>query len=656
MRGSGASGSRMRLVPETARPFSQIRPLRRAMIPHRQWMAVCFAGLCWGGFAVAQEGGGGAASGAGGGNAGAGAQSSGADAGGTGGTAPAGAKSGAKSTDSTADTTPGTTPADGTTPGGTPAPKTGGSVDPFIPTTPKTDKPAGTDATGASSSFGTNGGSGDATAKKPRDTDATQAGPTGPSSSFGTGDATATQKAAPPSFTLPGFFGGPSTTYTGGQGRLARPRFRYKVTISQGYDDNVLQTPDHPQRAADQQVLVSPGTPDTVTFVPVTTTTYEQAFAGPIVYLRPVTTTTFERRVTKGTAPVIQTIKAPEPQQRAGSFVSRLGLQFDAQQATRRSVFTLDLNGSVDHYWYRPGSTGSDDYSGAVALAYLYNLTPRLQASLTANIAYLSQPDFTRINTPDRIGGGDLVNALARLNLMYRVTPRLSTTFSVGENGIYYVKKNSSTTGASNNGDSYETTFSAEARYLWKPRYTLLTEFRHVLISYPKTPSVDARTELLLVGGELRLNSRLSATVRLGESIRIFDQTGDTSSAPYGEATLSYRISPTSSAQWNSRFGYEEPSSAASKVLSYRTTLNYSKNFTPRLSLSAGITGVSRNTSVTGGSSQSEQTIDANIAIEYHLSRQLTLNTTFSFTKIITTSGELDYDRSRIFIGGEYEF
>ena len=533
-------------------------------------------------------------------------------------------------------------------------------MDPFIPTTSKPEKPGGTNGPGASSAFGAQPEKRDengATFTKPGATAAPADGPTGSSSAFGPNDSTASTQAAPPSFTLPGFFGGGApTTYTGGQGRLARPRFRYKVTVSQGYDDNVLQTPDDPQKIPDQQVLVEPGTPDTVRFVPVTTTTYEQAFAGPIIYYRPVTTTTFRREVIQGRDPVIRTIRAPAPQERTGSAVSRLGLRLDTQQVSRRSLFTADLNVSADYYWDRPGADGNIDYSGALTLAYLYNITPRLQASLTTNIAYISQPDFTRINTPNRLDAGDLVNALARVNVMYRLTPRFSTTLSVGQNAVLFVDSNQATAGGSGNGDSFETTISAEARYLWKPRYTLLAEFRHVLIDYPDSASLNSSTELFLIGAEVKLSSRLSATVRLGESLRVFDASGDSSSAPYAESIVGYSIGPTSSFQWTSRFGYEEPLSVDQQVLSYRTTLSYFKSFTPRLSLAASITGLSRNTSVRGSDDEAEQTVDASVGLEYHYSRQLTLTANFSFTKIITTSENRDYDRSRIFVGAEYEF
>ena len=646
------------------------------MISHRQWMAICLAGLCWSGLASAQEGAG-AAPGSGSAGAGSGTGSATSGTKGSDSTTSGTTPSGTKDSDATTSGTkpsgtkppgtkpkvPGATdpvmPEDTTAPAPDEPPKPGRSVDPFIPTTPE--KPPERPGPGESSSFGTPRNPrlepGETT---PKPADATgEPGAAGESSAFGEGTGTAKPQPAPPSYTLPGFFGGGAITFTGGQGRLARPRFRFRVTASQGYDDNVLQSPDDPVRFPDQQVLVDPGTPDTVNFVPVTTTTFEQAFAaGGLVYTRPVTTTTLQPVVIPGRDPVIETIRAPEPQKRFGSLVSRMGFQFDFQKFTRRSLFTIDLNAQVDHYWKRPGTDGKDDYSGTFAVNYLYNITPRLNASLVANVAYISQPDISRINTPDRQGAGSLINGLGRLTVGYRLTPRLSTSLSVGQNAIIYTEKRAdSVTGQVTNGDNFQTTFSAEARYLWKPRYTLLAEFRHVLINYPDTPSVNSTTELLLLGTEVKLSSRLTGSLRLGQSVRVFDESDSASSAPYGEATLSYRLGPTSSVQWSSRFGFEEPPNAISEVLAYRTTLTYFKAFTPKLSLSAGVNGVFNNTTFDGGGGdQTQQTLDANIGLQYRLNRQVTLTANFSFTQSVSSSGDRDYDRSRIFVGAEYEF
>ena len=196
------------------------------------------------------------------------------------------------------------------------------------------------------------------------------------------------------------------------------------------------------------------------------------------------------------------------------------------QLFTRRSLFTADLNARLDHYWNRPSPADKDDYSGNLALAYLYRFTPRLQFTATGNVAYITQPDLTRINTPVRLGQGDLVNALARLNVSYRLTPRVSATVSAAENAILFTE---TTFGGT---DSYETTFGTELQYLWRPRYTLLAEVRHTFIQFPDFQTRDARTETLLLGGELTLTSRLSASIRLGGSLRTFDNGGNTTASP----------------------------------------------------------------------------------------------------------------------------
>jgi hypothetical protein len=52
----------------------------------------------------------------------------------------------------------------------------------------------------------------------------------------------------------------------------------------------------------------------------------------------------------------------------------------DIQFFNRRSLFTFDLSANADHYWSRPGPDPTD-YSGSIALTYLYRFTPRLQAT-----------------------------------------------------------------------------------------------------------------------------------------------------------------------------------------------------------------------------------------------------------------------------------
>jgi predicted porin len=167
----------------------------------------------------------------------------------------------------------------------------------------------------------------------------------------------------------------------------------------------------------------------------------------------------------------------------------------------------------------------------------------------------------------------------------------------------------------------------------------------------------DASTNTLLIGGELTLSSRLTASLRLGESIRIFDASGKQSSSPYGETTLNYRLGPTSALLWSSRYGFEEPPDKDSEVVTYRSSLTYTKNFTPRFSTSATIYGVYRKTTNNAVNFDiAEETFEASLSLQYRMTRDLTLTGTYSFTKSSSSGGGVDYDRQRIFIGGEYEF
>src|SRR5205085_2721451 len=76
------------------------------------------------------------------------------------------------------------------------------------------------------------------------------AGATAPSGNAALGagvtSSTASAAAAPVSAELPGGYGFSSQTLTAGQGRFALPPLRFSVTISNGYDDNILSTPSNP--------------------------------------------------------------------------------------------------------------------------------------------------------------------------------------------------------------------------------------------------------------------------------------------------------------------------------------------------------------------------------------------------------------------------
>ena len=526
------------------------------------------------------------------------------------------------------------------------------------------------------------------------------ANPEGAASSFGAGqtDAPAQLRQAPTSFSVPGFYGRGQQQYVVGEGRLARPRFRTTLNVSEGYDDNVFQTPTNAQSVPEQEVkvLIRPATRSSIQYVTIPS-------GDPLV---PDQAAAVE---VSGQKAKFQTTRIPgiAAPQREGSWVTRTELGFDMQLANRRSLFTFDLSGGNSYYWNRTGT--KSDYTASLAMVYLYKLTGRMQFTMSLSTSYQSQPDFSVPNQPTTNSAGSYIPFNAKADLSYRLTPRFSAVTSVSYNGLYYVEKSEQ---ASNYG---ETTFGTELRYLFSPRLTLLGELRYSSQIHSDDSARDTNTTYALVGGELTLTRRFNATLRLGEALQTFSETGDKQSAPYGEATLSYRLSRGTTIQWNGRYGYEVAGSADSRVIVARSGLQLTHIFSPRLQASLSMNYNHSSTETTqevevapvatttapapapapatappAATTTAEpattdpattpatppatpkepkkprtetvitetvqDTIDASLAFQYILSRRWTLSLNYSYTMAIGPAETNDYYRQRVYVGAEYQF
>jgi hypothetical protein len=386
-----------------------------------------------------------------------------------------------------------------------------------------------------------------------------------------------------------------------------------------------------------------------------------------------------------------QTVRVPgvAAPERIGSWVTRTELGFDMQMANRRSLFTFDFTGGASYYWNRPGK--KSEYTASLALLYLYKISGRAQFTAALNTAYQSQPDYSQPNLPTSNNKGNYIPLNLKMDISYRLTPRISSVTSVSYNSLYYTEK-------SEQSDNYtETTFGTELRYLFSPRLTLLGELRYSSQTHSDNSALDTTTTYALAGAELALSRRFTSTLRIGEALQTFSEGGDSQSAPYAEATLSYRLSRGTTLQWNGRYGYEVAGSPDSFVLVGRTGLSLSHIFSPRLqgslSLNANhsvttttaevtVTETDTTTTVTnnttGGSATAtdstpttkpkkartkevttesvQDTLEANLAFQYILSRRWTMSLSYNYTMAIGPEDINDYYRQRVFLGAEYQF
>ena len=472
---------------------------------------------------------------------------------------------------------------------------------------------------------------------------------TGAASAFGDGQTPAKKPAdAEATFTIPGGYGKPAQQFTAGEGRLARPKFRYTGSVQFGYDDNVFQAP------------TTSGSPDTVVTVlasPAIPARMELGI-GPNGETQTVTV--------PGTgAKTRKVVIAGQPgQPRIGSFLARANVGFDVQFASRKTLFTFDIRTGADVYWDRPGK--DVDYTGSAALMYLRRLTPRLQFTANVGASYQTQPDLTLVNTSTR-QAGSFLNANSKIDLSYRFTPRISVVTSASYNTVRYEVP------AQQFGDYGETVFGTELRYLFSPRLTLLGEVRYSSISYATTSARDSHTLFLLLGGEVTLSRRFSSTVRLGANLRSFNEGGGSATSPYGELTLNYQLAKATIVRFNGRYGFEEPPDARSKLVSLRSGLSLVQSFSPRLRGTLGVNYVRQTTTTTPVAPTTPQaasavtatfpevtasinTVDSTIGFEYNVNRNWTLNANYSYSREFGTNSLRDYYRNRIFVGAAYDF
>jgi len=479
-------------------------------------------------------------------------------------------------------------------------------------------------------------------------------------SAFGNtqGQAGAQLRAAPPSFSIPGFYGRGPINFTAGEGRLARPHFRFSASVSEGYDDNPLQTPTHGFATREQQVPVQ-----VAAAVPATTGLQVVPSGDPNIpdSLQTVIIPGVGAKFKNVTVPAI---KAPV---RIGSLVERVNADMDVQFANRHSLFTLDLTGGASYYQDRQGS--NTDYNLNLALLYLRKLSGRAQFTINVTESYQTEPDYSQPNLPTSSNLGPYISSNIKLDLSYRWTPRISSVTSLTYSSLNYIDSGPSV-------QNYATTtLGTEIRYLFSPRNTLVGEVRYSADAHSNDSTLDTKNYYILVGDDITLSRRFLATFRFGEEIESFKQ-GGSQAAPFLETTLDYRIGQATVLRWNVRYGYEEAGVADQHNLTARTGLTLTQVFSPRVqgtfslnlvrgSLSSN-DGSSSTTSTTSTSTvvnpfalpadQITDTINGTAAIYYTLNRHWSFNLTYSYTQSIGPVSFDDFYRNQVFLGATYQF
>lgn len=418
-----------------------------------------------------------------------------------------------------------------------------------------------------------------------------------------------------------------------------------------GFDDNYQQTPDNTGQDPSVVVQIIPEVPELST----TQTTKEYVglrFQGGAFV--PVYRTNTSKVILRPFQPE-QRIETPIPgvpeSPRLSSIITTADVFFNTQWVKPREAFTLDLRLGAEYYWDR--EVDPLQYNGTFSMLYVRKLNSRAQFTSNANISHQTQPDFSQVNVNADTAGTGVTNALLKFDLGYRWSPRFNTNTSLAGQLVMYDSQGSN---AANN--LLDLTLSNELRYVWSPKSTYVVETRFTSSDYLDDPLRNSTSVFLLLGADQRWSRKLNSVVRLGQGFRSFDS-GGSQAAPYGELSVNYQINSRSQLGLTSRYGFENTQQAGEKNITFRTSANYSRALTRKMSGVLAVTYVQSTVTVPTAAGETDftnETFDASATLAYRFSRKFNVNARYTYTALSTSTGFADYDRSRFFLTGSYEF
>ncbi|MEI8233720.1 MAG: outer membrane beta-barrel protein [Verrucomicrobiota bacterium] len=332
-----------------------------------------------------------------------------------------------------------------------------------------------------------------------------------------------------------------------------------------------------------------------------------------------------------------------------GSMVTNLSEGADLLLAQSR--FALSMNGNLggQYYWDRTGDQLTP--VGGLNVVFGYKLSKRIQLSGIVNAAYTTQPTVSVINGAVQSNGKGYALVNSKFDLLYRLSPLVSTDTTYAISGIYY--KDSVNAG----GDSTTQTVGQSVRYAFSRLLTGVVEGRASQVQYNSTTN-DANLYYLLTGADLTVSRRFTASARVGCTLQDqskSNQSGSSNNAmPYAESSLNYALTKTSQLSANLRYGYNDNgSTGAQSTKNIRAGVAYTCALTPHL---RGILNLNLNHNDGANTTPSQDTISGSAGAQYDLSKNLTLFANYNQVRQITSAAAQEYTKNIYYLGATYNY
>ncbi|MBP7948550.1 MAG: outer membrane beta-barrel protein [Verrucomicrobiales bacterium] len=329
-----------------------------------------------------------------------------------------------------------------------------------------------------------------------------------------------------------------------------------------------------------------------------------------------------------------------------GSAYASAGVGLQYQKTNRRTSWGFNLGYTGFYYFDAPD--GVDDYMQSARLGanFSHRVNERLAIYDSFYLAYEFEPNYA-------IGAGttrrtdQYLYGYNDLSVSYAWSRKFSTVTGYTITGTDYQEERYE-------GESYLShIFHNEFRYILNPTTTAALSYRFAYTTYDNG-FADYMSHYILTGLDHKFSPRSSGSFRVGAEIRDRDN-GGTDAAPYFEGSYSYLASKDTTLTWYGRFGFEDSGVGSfTDRYSFRTGVSATQRFTSRLAGQAGLHYIHDefDDSVTAGTNGFADDIFAfSIGLNYSLFRNISLNTSYSFS--INTSEEeyREYNRHNVYLG-----
>lgn len=335
------------------------------------------------------------------------------------------------------------------------------------------------------------------------------------------------------------------------------------------------------------------------------------------------------------------------------SFYTNFAAGTNYNFGSSRLKLASSLGGGVTYYYSRPGD--KIDWTGSFALSATYLATPRLALSIATNTAYLSQPDLTIAGGTNR-QDGDYLYSNTSLAATYQWSDIISTVTGYNLTVFYYIDEN-----LNDNQGRISQTVSQSINWLWKPKTTLLAEYRINPVTYFQA-DLDQLGNFFLLGFDQIFNPKAFWNFRAGAQLNFNNNQTDGSSiyiGPYMESTLRYQFGPASSLAWNMRYGTEASGlNDVTQRQTFRTGITLSHAFTPRLAANLGFNyQCNYYDQANVINTFFENIIDVSVGLTFKINRTISLQAGYQYIIDIAPEAiEREYNRNVAFVGANFAF